>query len=212
MVSQPALGTVVIGSPSPVLLCGIESLLQATTDLRPGGAAQTLEDFLRLCASIGDGVALVDPCIDQSLTREIVAAILAAAPAVRVVLMTDAHQTHVVREAMKAGACGLIDKTAMPEEICSAVRAAVGGRRYVAMAIATRLAEALTLGELTCRELQVLALLSKGVCNKAIARVLEVADGTVKSHVRAIMGKLESRSRTEAVRKAYRLGLVCLDN
>jgi DNA-binding NarL/FixJ family response regulator len=54
-------------------------------------------------------------------------------------------------------------------------------------------------------------LLSRGHCNKTIARDLDVTVGTVKTHVRAIMGKLDSRSRTEAVLKAYRLGLVGLE-
>lgn len=204
--------TVVIGTSSPLLLCGLESLLLATTDLHLEGTAQTLHALLRLCTEMGDGVALVDPCIGPPAVRETIGAIRAAAPAVRVVLVTDAHQPHRLREAVKAGACGLVGKTAEADEICSAVRAAVGGRRYVAVAIATHLAAALTLEELTCREMEVLGLLSKGDCNKAIARVLDVTVGTVKTHVRAIMGKLESSSRTEAVRKAYQLGLVCLDN
>jgi DNA-binding NarL/FixJ family response regulator len=63
---------------------------------------------------------------------------------------------------------------------------------------------------LTPREQEVLQLLAEGLPNKAIARQLEISDHTVKFHVNAIMGKLGAQSRTEAVVRATRLGLVLL--
>jgi DNA-binding NarL/FixJ family response regulator len=58
--------------------------------------------------------------------------------------------------------------------------------------------------------MQVLGLLSRGCCNKTIARDLDVAVGTVKTHVRAIMYKLGSRSRTAVVLEANRRGLITI--
>jgi two-component system, NarL family, invasion response regulator UvrY len=202
---------VVIGAASPALLCGLESLVLATAGMCLGGTAQTLDDFLDQCLRSSDGVALVDPFLGRQTLREFMGALRAAAPKVRAVLMTEAHQPHLVREAMKTGACGLVGKAAGADEIRSALRAAADGRRYVAPAIAAQLVESLTLEDLTNREMQVLGLMSQGDCNKSIARVLDVTVGTVKTHVRAIMFKLDSRSRTEAVHKAYRQGLVCLN-
>ena len=63
---------------------------------------------------------------------------------------------------------------------------------------------------LTPREREVLQLLAEGLSNKAIARRLEISDHTVKFHVNAIMGKLAAQSRTEAVVRATRLGLLLL--
>ena len=65
-------------------------------------------------------------------------------------------------------------------------------------------------GGFTPRELQVLRLLAEGLPNKAIASRLGISDHTVKFHVNAILGKLVAQSRTEAVTRATRLGLITL--
>ncbi len=64
--------------------------------------------------------------------------------------------------------------------------------------------------DLTPREREVLQLLAEGLANKAIARRLAISDHTVKFHVNAIMSKLGAQSRTEAVVRATRLGLILL--
>ena len=64
--------------------------------------------------------------------------------------------------------------------------------------------------ELTPRERQVLALMAEGLPNKAIARRLDISEHTVKFHVNAILGKLGAQSRTEAVTRATRMGLITL--
>jgi DNA-binding NarL/FixJ family response regulator len=63
---------------------------------------------------------------------------------------------------------------------------------------------------LTPRELDVLQLMAEGLANKAIAQKLGISDHTVKFHVNAIMSKLNAQSRTEAVVRATRLGLIIL--
>ncbi len=63
---------------------------------------------------------------------------------------------------------------------------------------------------LTPRESQVLQLLAEGLTNKAIAQQLAISEHTVKFHVNALMDKLGAQSRTEAVVRATRLGLIVL--
>jgi DNA-binding NarL/FixJ family response regulator len=63
---------------------------------------------------------------------------------------------------------------------------------------------------LTPRELEVLQLLAEGMANKAIAGRLGISDQTVKFHVAAICGKLGAANRTDAVRRAFRRGLVTM--
>ncbi len=66
------------------------------------------------------------------------------------------------------------------------------------------------LEELTPRELQVIQLVAEGMTNKAIAQQLNISSHTVKFHVNAIMNKLTAQSRTEAVVRATRIGLISL--
>ena len=71
-------------------------------------------------------------------------------------------------------------------------------------------APATAIGDLTPREREVLRLLAEGLPNKAIASQLDISEHTVKFHVNAIMGKLGAQSRTEAVTRATRAGLILL--
>jgi DNA-binding NarL/FixJ family response regulator len=66
------------------------------------------------------------------------------------------------------------------------------------------------LPELTQRELQALRLLAEGLPNKTIATRMDISEHTVKFHVNSILGKLGAQSRTEAVTRATRLGLILL--
>jgi DNA-binding NarL/FixJ family response regulator len=65
-------------------------------------------------------------------------------------------------------------------------------------------------GELSPRETEVLSLIAEGLANKAVAGRLDISEHTVKFHVNAILGKLGAQSRTEAVTRATRMGLISL--
>jgi DNA-binding NarL/FixJ family response regulator len=76
--------------------------------------------------------------------------------------------------------------------------------------IAARDDDEMAVEPLTPRELQVLELMAEGLPNKAIAERLGISDQTVKFHVAALGGKLGAANRTDAVRRAVRLGLIAL--
>lgn len=113
------------------------------------------------------------------------------------------------------GARGVIGRAADEEQLLAAVRAVAAGLHVFAPALAGALradtAEvAPATVDLTPRESQVLALLAEGLTNKAIALRLAISDHTVKFHVNAILGKLDAQSRTDAVVRATRQGLISL--
>lgn len=116
------------------------------------------------------------------------------------------------------GAAGMLMRDAASEELLAAIQAVARDLRVLdprlAYAIATAaatIAEEEPLEEpLTPRELEVLQLLAEGLANRTIAHELTISEHTVKFHVNAIMGKLNAQSRTEAVVRATRLGLILL--
>jgi two-component system, NarL family, invasion response regulator UvrY len=201
---------VVIGVSSPALLCGLEVIVRSIPGVYVGGATSQLDALLDHCARAVQCVALVDPFIGGGDVRSFMQSLKGAAPRASAVFITDAHRSQLVREAVKAGARGFVAKSDERAEICDALSAVAGGGRYFAPVIAADLAESILFDDLTRREMEVLERLVKGCCNKAIARDLDVAVGTVKTHVCAIMAKLDARSRTEAVLSACRLGLIRL--
>jgi DNA-binding NarL/FixJ family response regulator len=126
------------------------------------------------------------------------------------------------RRALDAGATGVLDRSAPPEQIVGAITAAAHGLivfppEYLAglMAPAPLVAEQSEHSgseevRLTPRELEVLAAMADGASNKVIARRLDMSFSTAKFHVASILTKLDADSRTEAVMKAAQLGLVML--
>ncbi len=117
-------------------------------------------------------------------------------------------------EAGTCGARGLLNREGSPERIATAIHAVAGGL----MVSDPEFAPHAGLGgsveplveELTDREREVLALMAEGLPNKTIAQRLEITEHTVKFHVNAVLRKLGAQSRTEAVVRATRLGLILL--
>jgi two-component system, NarL family, nitrate/nitrite response regulator NarL len=124
-------------------------------------------------------------------------------------------------DALAAGARGLLPRHGAASTLAAAVRAAARGlvvldpdlapgawRERDAQAPAPGPGPAAPVEELTPRELEVLQLLAEGLPNKTIAHRLRISEHTAKYHVNAILGKLGAQTRTEAVARAARLGLV----
>jgi DNA-binding NarL/FixJ family response regulator len=128
--------------------------------------------------------------------------------AARVLVMTTRDREQEVRLALEAGVHGYLLLGCPVQELIAGVRALGHGSRYLCLAVAQRMAESLTREALTPREADVLRLLVGGHCNKMIAKRLDIAVGTVKAHVKAIMAKLDASSRTEAASIAAQRGLI----
>jgi two-component system, NarL family, nitrate/nitrite response regulator NarL len=111
---------------------------------------------------------------------------------------------------------GLLRRESSPERMAMAMQAAVDGLIVLDPVYKGALAHNLLPvpgippEALTRREIEVLQLLATGQTNKAIARKLGITDHTVKFHVNAIMTKLGAQSRTDAVIRATRSGLILL--
>ena len=116
----------------------------------------------------------------------------------------------------QAGVRGLLPRQLNYDQLATAVQAISHKLIVIDPAFAAHLTSPNSSSEnelseaLTPRELDVLQLLAEGLTNKAIAQQLAISDHTVKFHVNAIMGKLNAQSRTEAVVRATRLGLILL--
>lgn len=118
-------------------------------------------------------------------------------------------------EAWAAGGRALLPRDVDAETLLAAARAATQGLLVLDPQLAADLLPAAEsdlapIEELTPRESEVLQLLAEGLTNKAIAQQLHISNHTVKFHVNAILRKLRAQSRTEAVVKATRMGLILL--
>lgn len=120
-------------------------------------------------------------------------------------------------EAWSAGAKGLFLRSTRIDDVINALHPVARGLVVIDPALTDRLLaprEIRTpvppIDALTAREMEVLQYVAQGLPNKIIARRLNITESTVKFHVNAILGKLGAQSRTDAVVRATRMGLVML--
>jgi DNA-binding NarL/FixJ family response regulator len=198
---------------------GLRAMLRGVVELEIVGEAEDAEQALSVIEADRPDVVLLDVRLRHGSGLDACRMIVDRHPAVSVVFLTVYEDEQYVFEALRAGGRGYMLKKATPEEIVAVLRAvrtgevvidpALGGR------IALRLAERGTerrwpgadLG-LTAREGEVLTHLVKGMDNRSIARALFISEETVRTHVKAVLRKLEARDRVEAVAIALRRGIV----
>jgi DNA-binding NarL/FixJ family response regulator len=198
---------IVIAAPSAVVRAGLEALLSAVPGWEVAGsfADASHVDSLRpdvLVAALPIGALHVVPN---------------AAPAI--VLLTSEGQPEWTVEALRSGVRALLPRDAPAAAILAAVEAAANGLAVIdpqelegllgSPGPAVDAADTGT-APLTPRELEVLRMMADGAANKEIAWKLAISEHTVKFHVASVMGKLNASSRTEAVTRGLRRGLILM--
>jgi DNA-binding NarL/FixJ family response regulator len=201
---------------------GLRMVLEAESDIEVVGEAGDGAQAVTAAATLRPDVVLMDvrmPRLDGLAATQ---QILAANPAVKVVVLTTFNEDSYVRDALRLGASGFLLKVAPPERLVDAIRVAANGdalidplvTRQVIAALAYNMRDPLAtdpppaLGQLTVREAEVLRMLARGRSNAEIAADLVVGDATVKTHVARVLMKLGLRDRVQAVIYAYEHGLV----
>lgn len=129
----------------------------------------------------------------------------------RVMVLTHRDGETDIRQALASGVLGYQLVGCSPGDVIDGVLALHRGERHLAQAAAMRLADHLSFQSLTGREIEVLHLVAAGWSNKRVANDLGMALSTAKAHLKAILGKLNARTRTEAAHLALRRGLLNTD-
>ncbi|MFJ2767907.1 response regulator [Streptomyces sp. NPDC087300] len=202
-----------------VVRAGFAAIVDAEPDLDVVGEAADGADAVRLAALLAPDVVLMDirmPGMDGLTATRLLTADQGPTAA-RVLVLTTFDQDAYVHDALRAGASGFLLKDALPEELLAGIRVVASGEAMLAPTVTRRLIDAFAdtapapdpefLASLTPREREVLTLVAAGHTNAEIAEALGVTTGTVKSHVNALLGKLNLRDRVQATILAYDLGL-----
>ncbi len=195
---------------------GLHMFLGRDPELAVVGEAADGAEAVQLARQLQPDVVLMDLLMPVMDGIAATAAIREELPEIEVVALTSVLESESVVGAVKAGAIGYLLKDTQAEELRRAIKAAAGGQVQLSPQALAYLLHTVRLPDtadvLTERETEVLRLLAKGLSNKEIARALQVAEDTVKTHVAHILAKFGVQSRTQAVLAAMRLGLVSLDH
>jgi two-component system, NarL family, nitrate/nitrite response regulator NarL len=200
---------------------GLAALLAEQPGCAVVGRASGLDDLPALVEVYRPNVLLWDLSWQPDSAIERLAVLVESTPPVAVLLPDEGR----VAEVWASGARAILRRDADPGQVAAALRALMQGLGVVDGSFAAALAHPGELPilktwddrqtdplieELTPRELAVLRLVAEGLPNKTIAVKLGISEHTVKFHINAILGKLGVASRTEAVVRATRLGLIFL--
>lgn len=195
----------------PIVRSGITSVLATQPDFDVVGQAANGADAIAMAARLQPDLVLMDLRMPGTNGVDASAAILAARPATRIVVLTTYASDGEVLRAIEAGAVGYLLKDVPHDELFRALRAVARGERYLAPVVTERLMarwQQPARLSLTDRELDVLRGVARGDGNKQIASSLGIAEPTVKAHLVHIFEKLGVENRTTAARVARQLGLV----
>lgn len=202
---------------------GLIALLAQDPGLAVLGEAGDASEALALAAQLQPQVILLDNHLPGCSGVDAIAGLRAAAPAARVLMLTVSEDAQDLTRALRNGAQGYLLKTMDGDLLAQAIRSAARGEPVLSPDLTGTLVAAFqaqgagaagaplasgagaapqpasaTTAPLSAREQQVLREIARGASNKQIARSLEIAETTVKIHVRNILRKLSLRSRVQA--------------
>jgi DNA-binding NarL/FixJ family response regulator len=211
---------------------GIRVVVVDDHELFRGGLVQLLEErgvdvvgdaplaagAIQLTCELSPDVVLMDLNMPGMSGIEATQRLSAAAPLVRVLMLTVVADERNVTEALLAGACGYLVKDAPIDQIIEGIKAAARGESLISPRIAIQLVRRIRRPaqidtelpgfELTPREFEILELMARGMDNPEIARTLFLSQHTVKNHVSSILVKLQVENRIQAAVRAVRRGMV----
>jgi DNA-binding NarL/FixJ family response regulator len=203
---------VLIAAPTPALRAGLRALV-ATGELVIAGETATL-------ALLDVDIATVDVLLlaDEALLAD-AARIIPADTRLALLLLTSDVNASTQLRALPLAGWGILPLDSSPAELQAALTAVAHGLVALPLPLTEQLLGRrgpLTVpthdqpDPLTAREREVLQLVSQGLSNKLIARELQVSEHTVKFHVSSIFAKLGAASRTDAISRGARQGLITL--
>jgi two-component system response regulator NreC len=190
---------------------GLRQLLDAVDGIEVVAESAELKSTSLLVAERRPDVLVLDLSMPDGSSLQAAGELRRRIPETQIVIVTSDDTPGYAQRALAAGAIGFVLKELADEDLAPAIRAAVQGDEYLSSPIAVRLTamrQALTDGDLTARESEVLRLIALGHTYVEIARKLDVSARTIETHRANIDRKLGLRTRAELVRYALSCGLL----
>jgi NarL family two-component system response regulator YdfI len=209
---------VLVEAQSAITRAGLEAAVRSDPRFKPVGEGYRDGDLLRAIREYTPDLILLDS-VSGALPPSLRGALHQPGAPALVLLIANPVRAEL-RRALQSGVRAILLHDPAPREILGALEAAAAGLTAVAPEVLDSLlpasseppgAEEPPLGEpLTARESEILAMMSDGAGNKEIAARLRISEHTVKFHVSSILAKLGAATRTEAVSRGYREGLIII--
>ena len=189
---------------------GVSTIVNLQPDMTVVAEAANGQQAIELYRLHLPDVTLLDLRMPILSGIEAAAAIHREFPRARLIALTTYGGDEDIRRALQAGVQAYLMKDILHDELLKAIRAVHDGQTYLPASVAAALAAQMPRPDLSARELQVLELIVAGLANKQIAYTLNIAEYTVKNHVKNILDKLAVQDRTQAATVAIQRGIIHL--
>jgi len=185
----------------------LSKAVSSEPEIRIAGTAATFPFLQSLMSETSADISLIDlqPEMPAGTIRDWLQELLEVTS---IVLLVPEPDPAVVNQIRRAGVGGVLQSNASSEQIVHAIKSVASGLMVFDGALAPQPPDDEPLEQLTPRESEVLRLLADGLGNKEIAVKLSISEHTIKFHIHSILGKLGAASRTEAVTRGLRSGLI----
>lgn len=199
--------TVLVIDDHPLFRKGVRQLVEMGNDFVLTGEAPDGTSGLELAKRLNPDLILLDINMKGMNGIDTLKAIKSADLDSRVIMLTVSDHEEDLVSALRAGADGYLLKDTEPEQLLTSLKAAARGQLALSENLVAMLAHALRAdgrptdldkADLTDREKEILRHIAAGLSNKHIARRLDIAEGTVKVHIKHLLKKLNLRSRVDA--------------
>lgn len=189
---------------------GIGAVLEGQADMVLVGQAGNGREAVEMFRKLRPDVTLMDLRMPDMNGIEAITAIRREFPNARIIVLTTYAGDVQASAALRAGAAGYLLKSFVSKELLETIRAVHAGKRRIPGEIATEIAVHVADDALSEREIDVLRRVAAGMSNKVIAAELNISEGTVKTHMKSILPKLDATDRTHAVMIALKRGILDL--
>jgi two-component system NarL family response regulator len=189
---------------------GVTTIVNMQPDMTVVAEAANGQQAVELFRKHLPDVTLLDLRMPVMSGVEAAVAIRREHPEARLIALTTYGGDEDIRRALQAGVQAYLTKDVLHDELLKAIRAVHAGETFLPPSVAATLAAQLPGPVLSAREIEVLSLIVGGLANKQIAYQLNIAEHTVKNHVKNILAKLGVADRTQAATAAIQRGIIHL--
>lgn len=191
-----------------VMRIGLATLISSERDMRVVGEAGDGQEAVAKARDLRPDVVIMDLQMPKLGGAAATKSIRAELPATRVLVLTSFGASAEMAEAVANGADGALAKDAATDDLISAVRTVAAGGRVLPKRLMRAAQEMTAAPQLTERQVEVLAYVTRGLSNEDIARQFGISVTGVKKHLQVIFEKLGAATRAEAAVIALRRQLL----